>query len=442
MTELVAAAAVPPAVRLPPEFRMPKALQAITYVALRRWLLLRLARRYGKVFSVNLPLYGHIVVVGDCLLAKQVLATSPEELGNIEPNLGRLFGPGSIFSLDGEEHRQRRRLLMPLFHGNLMKSYESIIEDETLREVANWPEGQSFPAMPAMAQITLGGILRALFGPECAELDELRRLVPPWVTLGLRIALLPRPRRDYGRYSPWARLAEMRHQCEIVIEKLIEAARTGPNLAERTDVLALMLRSCYDDGSAMSHNDIVDELLTMMAAGHETTAATLTWAFERLGRHPDVLAALVEEADRGGRALRQATILEVQRTRPAIDRVVRRVCSPYYRLGQWVLPQGYSVHLHIEQVQSDPEIFPDPERFDPHRHMGGKPSSLGWIPFGGGTRRCIGAALANLEIDVVLRTVLRHFTIEPNAAPDERWHNRGIAFTPKDGGQIVVHRRH
>ncbi len=297
MTELVAAAAVPPAVRLPPEFRMPKALQAITYVALRRWLLLRLARRYGKVFSVNLPLYGHIVVVGDSLLAKQVLATSPEELGNMEPNLGRLFGPGSIFSLDGEEHRQRRRLLMPLFHGNLMKSYESIIEDETLREVANWPEGQSFPAMPAMAQITLGGILRALFGPECAELDELRRLVPPWVTLGLRIALLPRPRRDYGRYSPWAGLAEMRHQCEIVIKKLIEAARTGPNLAERTDVLALMLRSCYDDGSAMSHNDIVDEPLTMMAAGHETTAATLTWAFERLGRHPDVLAALVE----GGR---------------------------------------------------------------------------------------------------------------------------------------------
>jgi cytochrome P450 family 138 len=332
-------------------------------------------------------------------------------------------------------------LLAPPFHGRSMKNYEAIIEEETLRETACWPEGKPFATMPSTMRITLNAILRAVFGAHGAELDELRRLIPPWVTLGSRLAALPKPTRTYGRFSPWGRLAEWRRRYDIVIDKLIAAERADPNFEDRTDVLALMLRSTYDDGSIMSRKDIGDELLTLLAAGHETTAATLGWAFERITRHPDLLAALVEEADNGGNELRQATILEVQRARTVIDFAGRRVYPPVFQLGEWTIPRGYSMIVSIAQIHDDPNVFPDPERFDPQRYIGNKPSTFAWIPFGGGTRRCVGAAFANMEMDVVLRTVLRHFTIETTSAPAERWHCRGVAYTPKDGGRIVVSRR-
>jgi len=401
----------------------------------------RLARRHGNVFTLNIPIYGRVVIVGDPQLAKQIFTTSPEELGNIQPNLSRMFGSGSVFGLDGDDHRRRRRLLAPPFHGKSMKNYEAIIEEETLRETANWPEGRAFPTLPSMMHITLNAILRAVFGADGAELDELRRIIPPWVTLGSRLAAVPKPERTYGRFSPWGRLAEWRRQYDVVIDKLIAAEHADPNFAERTDVLALMLRSTYDDGSTMSRKDIGDELLALLAAGHETTASTLGWAFERLIRHPEVLSALVEEADNDGGELRQATILEVQRARTVIDFAARHVYPPAFQLGEWVLSQGDSIIISIAQIHDNPDIYPDPERFDPQRYIGNKPSTFAWIPFGGGTRRCVGAAFANMEMDVVLRTVLRHFTLETTTAPGERWHCRGVAYTPKHGGRIVLHRR-
>jgi cytochrome P450 len=206
-------------------------------------------------------------------------------------------------------------------------------------------------------------------------------------------------------------------------------------------VLALMLRSTYDDGSVMSRKDIGDELLALLAAGHETTASTLGWAFERITRHPDLLAALVDEADNGGNELRQATILETQRARTVIDFAGRSIYPPVYQLGEWGIPRGVSIMVSINQIHENPDVFPDPDRFDPQRFIENKPSSFTWIPFGGGTRRCVGAAFANMEMDVVLRTVLRQFTIESTTAPAEPWHCRGVAYTPKDGGRIVVHRR-
>lgn len=438
MSEVVTA---PPAIRMPPTARMPKAFQGLFFAISRRWMIQRLARRYGNVFTVNIPIYGRVVVVGDWRLAKQVFTTSPEELGNIQPNLSRLFGSGSVFALDGDDHRRRRRLLAPPFHGKSMKNYEAIIEEETLRESAHWPEGTPFATLPSMMHITLNAILRAVFGAEGAELDELRRLIPPWVTLGSRLAALPNPQRNYGRFSPWGRLAEWRRQYDRVLDRLIDAERADPNFADRTDVLAMMLRSTYEDGSSMSRKDVGDELLTLLAAGHETTASTLGWAFERLTRHPDVLTALTAEADSGGNELRQATILEVQRARTVIDFAARRVYSPVFQLGEWVLPRGDSIIISIAQIHNDANVFPDPERFDPQRYIENKPSSFAWIPFGGGTRRCVGAAFANMEMDVVLRTVLRHFTIETTTDPGERCHNRGVAFTPKDGGRVVVRRR-
>ncbi len=401
-----------------------------------------MARRHGDVFMLNVPVYGRIVVVANPQLAKHIFTTSPEVLGNIQPNLSRLLGSGSVFALDGDEHRARRRLLAPPLHGKSIKNYETIIEEETLRETAGWPEGKPFATLPSTMRITLNAILRAVFGAEGAELDELRRIIPPWVTLGSRLAALPKPARTYGRYSPWGRLVEWRRRYDMVLDKLIEDERADPNFENRADVLALMLRSTHEDGSAMSRKDLGDELLTLLAAGHETTAATLGWAFERLSRHPDVLAALVAEADINGNELRQATILEVQRTRTVIDFTGRRVLAPFFELGDWVIPQNNSVLVSISQMHANAEVFPDPDHFDPQRFVGAKPPSFAWIPFGGGARRCVGAVFANMEMDVVLRTVLRHFTIETTTAAGEKWHSRGVAYTPKGGGKIVVHRRH
>ena len=432
----------PPAVMLPPAPRIPKVVQGVAFIAARRWMIQQLARRYGSAFVLNLPVYGHTVVVADPRLAKQVFTTSPEDLGNIQPNLSRLLGPGSVFALDGDDHRRRRRLLASPFHGKSIKNYENIIEEETIRETAGWPEGEAFPTLPSMMRITLNAILRTVFGAEGDELELLRRIIPPWVTLGSRLATLPKPSRTYGRYSPWGRLAEWRRKYDAVIDKLIADERADPDFEDRSDILALMLRSTYEDGSPMSRTDIGDELLTLLAAGHETTAATLGWAFERLSRHPDVLAALVEEADTDDNELRQATILEVQRNRTVIDAAGRHVYAPVYELGDWVIPRGYSIFVSISQMHANADAFPDPDRFDPQRYIGSKPSTFAWIPFGGGTRRCVGAAFANMEMDVVLRTVLRHFAIETTTAPGEKWHARGVAFTPKDGGRIVVHRRH
>jgi cytochrome P450 family 138 len=435
------AATAPPAIRLPPASRLPKALQGALFWISRRWVMQHMARRYGDIFELNLPVYGDMVVVANPQLAKQVFTTNPEILGNIQPNLSRLLGSGSVFALDGDDHRQRRRLLAPPFHGKSIKNYENIIEEETLRETAGWPEGEAFATLPSTMRITLNAILRAVFGAEGAELDQLRRILPPWVTLGSRLATLPKPTRTYGRYSPWGRLAQWRRRYEAVIDKLIDDERADPNFEDRTDVLAMMLRSTYDDGSAMSRKDIGDELLTLLAAGHETTAATLGWAFERLSRHPEVLAALVAEADTDDNELRQATILEVQRNKTVIDLAGRHVYTPVFELGDWVIPRGHSIVVSIEQMHANADAFPEPERFDPQRFIGSKPSSFAWIPFGGGARRCVGAVFANMEMDVVLRTVLRHFTIETTTAPAEKWHSRGVAFTPKDGGKIVVHRR-
>jgi cytochrome P450 family 138 len=435
------AASAASAIKLPAGPRIPKALQGLTFALFRRQFVHQMSHRYGDVFSCHVPIYGPIVVVANSQLAKQVFTTSPDILGNIQPNLSRLLGPGSVFALDRDDHRQRRRLLAPPFHGKSIKNYETIIEEETLREIARWPEGAPFATLPSTMHITLNAILRAVFGAEGAELDELRRIIPPWVTLGSRLATLPKPPRTFGRYSPWGRLAEWRARYDAIIDKLIDDEHRDPYFEDRNDVLALMLRSTYEDGSAMSREDIGDELLTLLAAGHETTASALAWTFERVSRHPGVLSALAAEADTDDNELRQATILETQRSRTVIDAIGRHVYAPVYDLGEWSIPQGHTIIVSISRLHGDPELFPDPGRFDPQRFVGTKPPSFAWIPYGGGARRCVGAVFANMEMDVVLRTVLRQFTIEATNAPGEKIHARGVAYTPKDGGKITVRRR-
>ena len=434
-------APTPREVRLPPTPPVPRLIQGLGFTTSRKWTVAQIVRRCGDVFTLQLPVFGRTVIVADPALAKELFMANTEDVGNIQPNLSRVLGSGSVFALDGTDHRRRRRLLTPPFHGKSIRNYEAIFEEETLREAQSWPEGTPFETLEPMMRITLNAILRAVFGADGTHLDELRRIIPPWVTLGSRLAVLPTPARTYGRFSPWGRLARYRRRYDEVIGRLIDAVQADPDFDERDDVLALLLKSTYEDGSSMSRQDIGDELLTLLAAGHETTAATLGWAFERISRHPDVLARLAAEADTEDNEYRQAVILEVQRVRTVIDFAGRHVYAPSFNLGEYTIPQGYSIVVALSQMHHRTQEFPDPDRFDPHRFLGQRPPTFAHIPFGGGTRRCVGAAFANVEMDIVLRTVLRHFVIETTDAPAEKTHSRGVAYTPKSGGRVVVHRR-
>ena len=430
----------PRELNLPPGPRLPRLVQGLGFILFRRRYTSGLIRRYGDVATMKLPVFGHMVTVADPNLAKQLFMAGTDEVGNIQPNLSRLFGSGSVFALDGADHRRRRKLLTPPFHGKSIKNYERIFEEETLREAASWPDGQEFETLEPMMRITLNVILRAVFGADGERLDELRAIIPPWVTLGSKLAMAPTMPRRLSRVGPWGRLADYRRRYDAVVDRLI-ADVEADGADGRDDILTLLLRSTYEDGSAMSHREIADELLTLLAAGHETTASTLAWAFERISRHPAVLDALVAEAATGDNEYRQATILEVQRARTVIDGAARHVYAPTFQLGDWVLPSGYSIRVDISNIHERSQEFPHPERFDPQRFMGKRPSTFAWLPFGGGTRRCVGAAFANVEMDVVLRTVLRHFEIDTSTAPDEKVHCRGVAFTPTDGGRAVLRRR-
>jgi cytochrome P450 family 138 len=426
-------------VTLPPGPTTLPAVQGARTLLGRRREMLRLRARYGDAFTINIPIFGQAVVISDPTEIKQLFLAGPEVADNLDRNLGRMLGPGSLFALKGEEHRKQRKLLTPPFHGRRLGAYEKIVETETVREIAAWPQGRPFPTLPSTMRITLNAILRAVFGAEGDEFAELRELLPRFVELGSKLAVFPVPTVDWGRWSPWGRFRLMRAEYDAIVDRLITKARK--DLVERDDVLAMLLQSSYEDGSPMSRDVIADQLLTLLTAGHETTATTLAWAVERLRRHPAVLRELVAEADAGGGKLREATILEVQRSRPVIDTVGRQIKAESVQLGRWTIPRGYAVLVSIGLIHDDDRIFPNARAFDPSRFVDAKPDLYQWIPFGGGSRRCLGAAFANMELNVVLRTLLREVELLPTAEPDERWHSRGVAYAPAKGGQAVIRRR-
>ena len=430
-----------PAPRIPPGPRRGARLPGLAFVANRRRAAQRMRRRYGPTFTLQLPFWGRTVFLGEPALVKQLLTSSPELIGSTEPNLGRVLGPGSFFNLDGEDHKRQRKLLLPPFHGRRVQSYEGIFEQETRRVTAGWPEGEPFPTQDSMLRITLNVMLRAVFGAQGEEFDALGRLLPPMVTLGSKLTLMPGSNIDLGRFSPRGRFRAYRSEFDAIIDRLIATARADPDLDRRNDILALMLQARYEDGTAMEPRAVADQLLTLLAAGHETTAITLAWAIERLRRHPEVLARLAAEADEGGSQLRKAAVIEVQRTRSVVDLTGRRVQGESLTLGEWVLPHGCTVMLAMGLIHEDDSVFPNAATFDPDRFVGVNPDTYSWLPFGGGTRRCIGAAFAAMEMDVVLRTLLRDFVIAPTDEPDEKWYSRGVAWAPKRGGVTVVHRR-
>ncbi|WP_231748729.1 cytochrome P450 [Mycobacterium sp. M26] len=427
----------------PPRVRLPKLVQGVEFAVFRRRAMRRWIKRHGRIFEMNIPFFGRSVVVSDPALIRAVCSSSPEQLANVQPNVGNWFGPGSLFALDGSRHRARRRLLAPAFHGRALTRHTAMIEDETLREVANWPQNVEFRTLEPMSRITLNVILRSLFGSDGlsgAELEMLRATIPPYVRLGQLLAFVPGPPAVVRRHSPWRRMDAFRAAFDRVVFAHIAAAEADPALDVRTDILALLVRARREDEAGVSCVDISDELLTLICAGHETTAAALSWLFERLRRHPQVLAELVDEVDAGGHQLRRAAIAEVLRSRTVIDVAGRRVITPDVQLGGWRVAQGATVLVRIADLHDNEEVFAHPERYEPQRFCGERGSAAG-LAFGGGTRRCLGADFATTEMDVVLRIVLQNFRIHTDAAADEKSSFHGIAHVPKRGGRITVSRR-
>ena len=429
------------AVKLPPGPPFPRALQGAAALADRRIALQILRRRYGSAFSIDLPIFGHMVVLSDPGDIRQLFRIGSDAADTTDANLGRVMGPNSLFALSGDRHRAQRKLLTPPFHGRRLAAYEAIVEREAINEFSSWPHDRTFAAMPSMMRITLNVILRAVFGAEGQEFERLREILPPGIQLGSKLALIPVPQWDWGRWSPWGRFRQYRRDYDATVEQLIEKALADPNLASRDDVLSILLQSRYEDGSPMTHAEIADELITMLAAGHETTATTLAWAIERLQRHPELLDRLVADLDDGSEELLHATILEIQRTRPVIDVTFRQVKASTLQIGPWTLPQGQTIVASIGLLHADEAVFPDARRFDPDRFLSQSPDPAEWIPYGGGIRRCIGAAFATMEMRVVLRTLLRNYIISPSSARDERWQSRGVAVAPARGARVRIQPR-
>jgi cytochrome P450 family 138 len=442
MAVATAPRAAPAPVRgLPPGPRAPVVFQTAAILLRQREYMERQRRRFGAVFTLRIAGFDHMVVLSEPELIKQVFTADPTVLhaGDRSP-LRRVLGSHSLLGIDEDRHLEQRRLLLPPFKGQRMRTYEALIEEIALAEIAQFPEGREFPVGPAMQRITLQAILRAVFGATGRELAELERLLPPWTTLASRLATLPRLQKDLGRLSPWGRMLRLRARIDAILDRLIATAKADAALRERTDVLALLVQATHTDGTPMGDEEIRDQLVTMLAAGHETTAHQLSWAVERLSRHPVALARLVEEVDAGGRAYRDATIREVQRTRPVIFFAGRHTMQPYVLAG-YELPEGVLIASAAAMTHFDPRLFDAPDRFDPGRFLDRRPDTYAWIPFGGGIRRCIGATFAHMEMDVVLRALLERVELVPTERPGEGWAFRGVAMAPARGGRVVIRRR-
>jgi cytochrome P450 len=426
--------------RFPPQPRIPGAVATAIFGIGGAKGLPWLHRRYGSAFMMNTP-FGRSIVISDPAHVKQVFTAPADVLyGGEDSPLARTIGPNSSFALDEDDHLRQRRLLLPPFHGARMAGYAQIFEEEAVREMATWPDGRDFPTIKPMMRITINAILRTVFGAEGHDLDQLRRILPGWTKLGSWLTSAPWMHHDLGPWSPWGRFIRTRRIYDALIDRLIETGRQDPALGGRSDVLAMLLQARYDDGSEMTRDQLADQLLSLLVAGHETTAGTLAWAVDRIRRHPVLLQRLVDEVETGGGTLREATMREVQRTRPVINGTMRKIKQPF-ELGEWRLPPGVSIFVDATAMHYDPQVFPDPHRFEPDRFIGRKPATYEWVPFGGGRRRCVGAAFAQMEMDVVLRVMLERFELTPTTERPEKWLFRGVAFAPHRGGIAHLRRR-
>jgi cytochrome P450 len=426
---------------LPPGPKTPFPIQTLALLTRQHPYLERQRRRFGAMFTIRVYGIGPIVIVSDPALIKQAFTADPKVLhaGEGSP-LKFVLGSGSLLVIDEDTHMRQRKLLLPPFHGKRMKEYEELIAGIAADEIAGWPTDGEFPVAKTMQRITLRAILQAVFGASGRELRELERMIPAWTERGSWLMHWRFLHHDWGPLSPWGRFLRQRAEIDAVLDRLIEAARRDPALDARPDVLALLVQARDEDGAPMTDQEIRDQLMTLLAAGHETTAWTLSWAIERLRRHPDLLRALADEVRAGGTTLRDATIREVQRTRPVVHFSSRLTKQPY-ELGGYELPTDTRLGLAAVLTHFDERLFEDATSFRPERFVDAKPDTYSWIPFGGGIRRCIGAAFAHMEMDVVLRTILERYELLPTDAPAEGNVFRGVTFAPSSGGLAAVRPR-
>jgi cytochrome P450 len=402
-------------------------------------------QRYGDVFSSHFPFFGRVVFVADPALVKRVFAGDPAVFHAGAANatmLGDALGEHSLLTLDEGRHMSQRKLLLPPFHGEAVRRYAEMMAAAAAEEVSRWPVGRTFALRPRMQAITLEVILRAVFGVRDGERMELfRARIPRLGELSSPLDWLPFMQRDLGGLTPAARFRKaVAAVDELIYAEIAERRSLDPDAsADRDDVLTLLLGARHEDGSPMTDVELRDELMTLLTAGHETTATGLSWAFERLLRNPRVLARLVESLDDGDEYL-DAVVKETLRVRPVVVDVARQLQRDI-ELDGWRLPAGTLVLPAIAAVHVRPDLYPSPQEFRPERFVEVSTESYAWIPFGGGVRRCIGASFAQAEMRVVLREVLRRVRLRAPSERPERPQVRHVTVVPARGCRVIVQER-
>jgi cytochrome P450 family 135 len=442
---------------MPPAVRLPRSLQTLSWVVDAPRFMQRCRARYGPAFCAKFAARavsgpgaardeGNWVFLADPEHVKQVFTADPAVVRAGETNrfLEGLVGPRSILILDEPEHMSRRRLMLPPFHGGRIERYGELIRDVAAAEVRRWPRGRRFALWPRMQAITLEVIVRAVFGiREPRRLEHLRGLLRTmldtmtsrrWLAAqAVRTALVAHPTEGYGARS----LRQLLGPVDALLLEEIRARRAAEDTEERDDVLSLLMDARFDDGSAMDDHELRDQLITLLIAGHESTATSLAWAFERLLRHPEKVARLRDEVATGEHRYADAVVTETLRLRPVILLVLRKLAAPL-QIGDHVLPPGAWVAPCAYLVHRDEAIYPEPDRFLPERFLDRPPTTYTWLPFGGGVRRCLGASFAQLEMREVLRTVAARVDVRSVSTDGERARRRFITLAPAHGAEVVV----
>jgi cytochrome P450 len=433
---------------LPPGPRLPRRLQGLALALRPASFIDACHRRYGDVVVFR-GWDGCTAMVFDPELVKQVLQAPPGRLraGKARSELAPVVGERSVVVLDGPEHIRQRRLLLPSFHGERMRAYEAMIREATDRAIEAWPVNRPFTLLPSMQSLTLDVIARVVFGVDDAvrakELKgRLRRIVDPAPDRLRQILPAMTSRRSNGGASPRSD-ARLRLVDELLYEE-ISRRRAALDLCERDDLLSVLLFSRDETGQAMSDEELRDELVTLLVAGYETTALALAWAFELLLRDRPVLKRVLDELSDGADGYLDAAIKETLRLRPLGPGVSRVVCDEPYELGGYLIPPGARIQAPIAAIHRRPDLYPEPLAFRPERFLGPEaPDQHAWLPFGGGTRRCLGASFATFEMKLVIGRVLeraRLGLVGRRLGRNVRkgiMLRRGVMFAPQKGVRVV-----
>jgi cytochrome P450 len=399
-------------------------------------------RRYGDLITVHLPIFGVGVYVCDPDAIREMLTGDQSDLlaGEANAPLSPVLGDRSVLVLDGREHLRQRKLLLPPFQGSAIDGFREVIREVAEAEVDGWQEGERIVLRDRMRALTFEVIARAVFGlSEPERIERLRRALAAVVEMQMIFFMPSAMRRELGPWSPWGRFQSRLAAADELIYEEIRRRRGEGDLDRRGDVLSLLLRARDEDGSEMTDVELRDELMTLLLAGHETTATALAFAFDLLLREPSVMARLGDELEGGDDRYLDAVVSESLRLRPVID-ANERTLTKERTIGGWNLPAGIRVYPAIVVVQLREDLYPQANGFLPQRFLDGESKPYSWLPFGGGIRRCIGAALAQAEMAEVIRTVVSRVDLEPVRPGREPVVIRGITMVPRHGTPVVVRR--